>query len=648
MRRSRLGPWVPVFLCWCLLVSGGSSSAQDWRAEGPFGGSVTDIAFDPATPDTVYAATSGAGVYRSDDGGRSWTLPGDEMTSRKVQWVEVDPSTAGTVWAGVENPGKPAMWRSRDRGATWQLVDGPNKGLMPIMHPVGYRIAFAPSRPADVWVPSTNMHYRSRDGGKTWTDFNLPGQDVYSIVVDPANPAVIWAGGHGGEQSHLSVSEDGGKTWRGAGAGLEPPVKLLATSRTEPSTLFASNERALFVSRDRGRTFTKVTLPSTSARDITRLLVDPTGAVWVASSAGLYRSTDGGQQWSRMDRGTGRFLGRGVAVHPRNPKVAFVATGGEGIYRSEDGGSTWAVANTGLAGTWVKQLHARPGSSHVFASTGAGYFRRDGNAWAQLGAPLEDSDGDVELDGMLLDRAAPDGVWAFRTASAWRSADGGRAWVPLDLKKFARRVDGPGFKSLAQDPGAPATLWAGAWSPNSPEDAVYKSTDGGRDWKKSGKGLPAESVTRLVASGPGQVLAVSKRESLYASRDGGATWTRAGTGLPDEDIDAIVADPSQPARVYVATEKGLFRSADGGATFAKVDTGEGDTVYDCVVAPDGRVFVGKFEGVFVSADAGATWTELSKGLANVDARAIAIGGAAGQMRLYVGFAGASVWSRPLP
>ena len=136
----------------------------------------SDVAVDPSHSDTVYVATHGGGVWRSDDGGATWTLPGDEMTSRQVNWVLADPGKSTTVWAGVEDAG---LWRSLDKGATWKSVR-PNDDQV-----TGARITFAPTQPASIWVPSTNLHHRSADGGKTWSEFRVGNQDAYAIAVSP-------------------------------------------------------------------------------------------------------------------------------------------------------------------------------------------------------------------------------------------------------------------------------------------------------------------------------------------------------------------------------------------------------------------------------------------------------------------------------
>src|SRR5712691_9271439 len=113
-----------------------------WRSEGPFIGAVVDVAIDPANADTIYAATGSGGVWRSDDGGQHWILPGDGMVNRPVEWIVVDPATPATIWAGVNNTGHAGLWRSLDRGKNWASVR-PDK----TSYILGQPIAFAPSNP---------------------------------------------------------------------------------------------------------------------------------------------------------------------------------------------------------------------------------------------------------------------------------------------------------------------------------------------------------------------------------------------------------------------------------------------------------------------------------------------------------------------
>ena len=644
------------FIVLVLALAAAPAADAGWRPEGPFLGSVRDLAVDPAKPDTLYVATNSGGVWRSDDGGATWSLPGAAMTGREVTWIEADPGTPGTVWAGVNDPGRPALWRSRDRGATWSRVAGEVKGGSGLMQPTGARIAFAPSAPANVWVPSTNLHYRSRDGGATWSDFRVPGQDAYAIAVDPKNPAVIYAGGHAGEAgTHLRRSDDDGTSWKAAGRGLEPPVKALAVDPVNPAAVYAvTGFNGLWKSTDRGENFTALSLPLGGTDDIYRLVLNPAEPteLWVATEKGLLVSRDGGASWAPADRDTGNYLIRSIAAVPGAPRTVFAASGGSGVYRSDDGGATWRPSSTGLAAGWVKALHASPASATVFAQTSVGLYQRDGSgAWREVRAPFSDGKA-AEPGGVLFDPASAQTLYAFDTSRWWRSADGGRGWQEVKGKEPSMRdmmkgnLESAQFKSLAQDPADPKVFYAGSWSNSTPGNAVFKSVDAGKTWKSAGAGLPTEDVTRLRC-GAGVVFAVSEKKALYRSTDGGKSWS-AVTGLPDAELRDVVLDPSTPGRVLVPTEKGLVRSADNGATWEKAGSALAEEDVEAVVAaPSGALFAGSFKGVFTSTDGGVTWTAMNDGLTNTDVRALAVAGPA-PARLLAGTAGGSVFSTELP
>ena len=636
-----------------------TSARAGWRAEGPDLGAVLDLSVEPGRPDTVYAATHNGGVWRSDDFGRTWTLPGADLTGWRVEWVEADPGTPGTVWAGVDDPGEPALYRSRDRGASWERVtDRVQGGALGSVHATGVRIAFAPSKPAEIWVPSTNLHFRSRDGGRTWSDFRVPDQDAYAIAVDAADPRVVYAGGRG--QTHqLSRSDDGGGTWKKVGAGLEErSVSILLVDPSQSATVYlVAGFADLWKSTDRGESFAKLALPAGATDDCYRLQLDPSDprVLWAATEAGLFRSPDGGATWARRERGTGRYLVRAVAFDPREPRRMLAASAGVGVYRSEDGGESWSASASGLAAGWIEGLHGLACAPVLFAQTSVGLYRLEGEGrWSEVQAPFESDDKAVELDGLLFDRRAAGTVWAFDGSRAWRSMDGGRRFEELKAKEPSLREMMKGdlasaqFHSLTLDAGDPQVVYAGSWSHDEPGQAVFKSVDGGKSFKPSGNGLPGAAVTALAGESPGEVFAVVAEHGLFRTGDGGRSWAAAGRGLPEVELRQLAVDPSVPARLYVATEQGLFRSVDQGASFAAVGGPlAGEDVEAVVVAADGRVFAASFHGVFWSAAGGASFAPLTEGLPLADVRALSVAGPA-PGRLYAGTAGTSVWSIELP
>jgi photosystem II stability/assembly factor-like uncharacterized protein len=642
MIRPRALPLLVVFLL-------AASAQAGWRAEGPFLGAVVDVAIDPSNPDTIYAATHSGGVWRSDDGGQRWLLPGDGMVSREVKWIAADPGNAGTVWAGVHNLGHPGLWRSTDRGKTWNPMR-PDK----MSYTVGQPIAFAASNASIIYAPSTNLHSRSADGGKTWESFRVPDQDAYAFAIDPKNPKIVYAGGRGSEHQ-MRKSSDGGKTWKPVGQGLpERSISLLAIPRERPSTIYVgSGFGQLYKSDDGGDSWTALDLGLTGTDDLFSLDLDPHDpqTLFAGTENGLRKSTDGGETWETVGGGLGNWFVKGVAFHPKHKGTVYAGTTGMGFFKSTDGGETFEKSSTGLGAGWIKKLYAPPGGAGpVFAQLSVGFYRMDATgAWTEIQSPFDPGD-QVDLDGVVFDRQSPKVVYAHDGAKWWRSQDAGKSWQEIEVPQPGMRdmmrgkMSGPDFRSLAQDAGDPKIFYAGgSWMKETGGAPVNKSTNGGKKWEPAGAGITG-TVTLLRAAAPGVVFAVAGKDGVYRTSDGGKSWSLVRPG----EIQDLAVDPTKPERIFVVTKEGLFRSADNGATWTKLSKGiKGDDVEAVAVSSGGKVFCGTFEGVYVSADGGDTWTALNDGLTNTDVRALAIAGGSAP-RLYAGIAGGSVHSIELP
>jgi photosystem II stability/assembly factor-like uncharacterized protein len=624
-------------------------SAAAWRSEGPALANVSSLAVDPSQPDTVYAAAGNGGVWRSDDGGKTWILPGDGMVNRKVNWIEVDPKAGASVWAGTDATGSPALWRSLDRGKTWAIVR-----VDATSYAVGQRIAFAASDPRIIYVPSSNLHYRTIDGGKTWESFRVPGQDAYAFAVDPKNPKIVFAGGHGTDH-HLSRSLDGGKTWKAFGEGLSDAagIKRLIVSAASPGSLYMiQSSHRVRQSTDSGATWTELEVGSDG--DVYDLALDPHDpqVLLAATKNGLRRTRNGGVSWSSVGEGFGDYLCTAVAFHPTAKGVVFGGAGGTGIFKSKDGGDTFEPAAAGIAAGWTDKLYAAPGTAlPVFAQMTVGLFRMDEpGSWTEIQAPFAPGEG-AKIDGIVFDRDSPKKIYAHDAGKWWRSENAGKSWTSIEVPGASMKdmikgkVDDPGFMSLVQDPADPKVFYCGTWSSHDPGSAVWKSLTAGKKWERSGTGLPAASVKLLRSGGPGTVFAAMGKDGIYRTTDGGKSWSSVRPG----DVKELAVDRTTPTRLFAATDKGLFRSTDDGSTWTRVTQGlKDDDVGAVVVSPkDGQVFAGSFHGVFRSTDNGTTWTKWSDGLMNTDVRALAYAGGPAP-RIYAGLAGGSVYSIEAP
>jgi photosystem II stability/assembly factor-like uncharacterized protein len=627
--------------------------AGEWRQEGPYLGSVKALAFDPESPDTVYAGTYAGGVLKSVDGGETWRLTGAELINRVVTWVKVHPGRSGSVYAGVETRRGNGLWRSADGGESWQPMALPGLGRQVL----GKRIAVAPSNPRVMLMPNVNILFRSTDGGETWGSLRVPGMDVVSVVFHPTDASIVYACGSEGSGPGFRYSDDGGLTWKvRGGRGLEeaPGGKRLEIDSVEPSTLYMVRYRGLFKSSDEGETWARLTGGLDADAEVYDIALDPTrsGTLLVAVRGGVFRSTDGGESWQDVDRGMGRYPVRAVAVHPVQGNLVMAGSSAHGVFKSSDGGGSWGSSSSGLAAGWVTMVAADPRSDGtLLAQTTVGLYRRDpAGRWQKVEEPFSEGKKRLRTGQVVFDAGSQGTILVPDQETLFRSDDRGATWNVQEIRSKRSMLNPlkaePEFNSLAQDREDPDVLYAGIWSSlmKKPGQAIFRSSDHGERWVESGTGVPLEEITMLRAGKQGAVYAMTGSGGLYRSSDRGESWSAASSSLPFSEPRDLVVDPVRPGVLYVPTEKGLFRSDDKGSTWSNATEGlESNDVEAVAVGAEGRIFIGTFTGVLLSTDGGTTWEPFGEGLPNTDVRALALD-QADPPRLYVGTAGGSVFS----
>ena len=257
-----------------LLVSSGWSQVDaslfndlKWRELGPavFGGRIVDIAVKPGDSATIYAASGSGGLWVSENNGGSWRCIFENEGTISIGDIAIDPQAAGTIWIGTgeANNQRSSYWgdgvyRSDDGGETWT-----NKGLRDSHH-IG-RIVVDPGDSKTVWVAalghlySPNAErglYRTRDGGESWDQVLDLGEDVgvVDVVLDPKDSKRIYAASYerrrrawdfdgAGPGSAIWRSVDGGDSWQRLEGGL-PDGEIgrigLTAHAGETTTLFAT------------------------------------------------------------------------------------------------------------------------------------------------------------------------------------------------------------------------------------------------------------------------------------------------------------------------------------------------------------------------------------------------------------------------
>ncbi len=633
-------------------VPGAQSSWTDVgpHAIGPnkFVGRVNELVVDPRDPETLYIATMGGGVWKTTDGGASWTPLTDGQCALPTNSVALDPLDADIVYAGTGEYGAYpgcGLLRSEDGGATWTTLDPPlfstpwGQGDISIDGIVLLR-GSGTGASRTLLLATNRGVIRSTDGGATWTNPLTTGwfYPTTGLVVDPTDSSVAYAAVEDVYQSDSKAtgifkSTDAGATWARLGFPVDHGDASLTISATDPPVLYVS-------AHDHGN----------------------------GSWAGLFSSSNGGKTWVRRYaaglHAPAWYQGI-VAVRPDDPSTVVV--GSYLPYISTDSGQTFERTGTDIH-VDVRGLRFVPGSSTLYVANDGGVYRTSnlGESWANLNANLSITTfypgPSVELGAPshILAGSLDNGVDEYLGSTQWAypaGGDGGYSIIDRSRPGTAfseyqwaygpiRRTNGGPFSGIVSgidtndraewepplvvSPLNPAVLYFGTYR-------LYRTGDRGTSWSAvtgditSGGNLsaiapsPVDSLSIWVGSNHGQVL---------RSDDGGVSWTDVSAGLPNRYVTHIALDPSDTSVAWV-TVSGfgsghVFRTVDGGATWSDVSGDLPDAPANWVLAlPQASVLIaGTDVGLFTAGLDGETWT-LDSGLPNVVVSGLALDPATG-------------------
>lgn len=658
-------------------------SKVKYRLIGPFRGGRSGAATGSyKNKNTFYFGSTGGGVWKTNDGGSNWTNISDKYFGSSIGAVAVAPSDETVIYVGEgENTmrgnvseGLGGMWRSDDGGKSWK-----NIGLKDGRHIV--RIIIHPKNPDIVWVavmghlfgPNEDRGvFKTTDGGKTWkkTLFINNQTGCSDLVMEPGNPNVFYAGTwrlirtpysleSGGEGSGLWKSADGGETWKNISTNKGLPkgtwgIVGVAVAPSNTDKIYSIIENAgggLFMSTDGGETWNLQSGDNNirqRAWYYTKVFVDPKNENRVyCPNVNFMKSNDGGKTFQTVNTPHGDH--HDLWMDPEDGNRMIVADDG-GAQISFDSGNNWSTyLNQPTVQTYrVSTDNAFP--YHVLApQQDNGAFRIKSRTYgaAITASDMEDAAGS-ESGYIVADPLNPDityggnymgmlqrldhrtgesrmiNVWPIDNMGAGAEAAKYRfQWnypiffSPNNPKKlyaagnhlFATEDEGKTWQMISPDlttndkkkqasSGGPITqdntsveyyctiftateswvekdlLWTG-----SDDGLIHVSKDGGKNWENvTPKDCPQWMMWNCIEADPfkkGAAYVVGTRYKLddfksyiYKTEDYGKTWKLIINGInPMHFARCLRADRKRPDLLYAGTEYGMYISYDDGANW---------------------------------------------------------------------------------
>jgi photosystem II stability/assembly factor-like uncharacterized protein len=631
-----------------------------WRLFGPtnIGGRIVDLALDPRQRDALYVAAASGGLWRSTDAGATFAPAWPENLTQALGSVAVAPDGTIYVGTGEANPGGGSLtytgtgvYRSTDGGRSWTNLGLRDSGA------IG-KIIIDPRNPRRIFVAATGSLfnqggdrgvYRSLDGGRSWTRVLNGTTDTTGageVMFDPTDPqrlyAVMWdhrrqpnKRTYSGVGSGVYKSSDGGTTWQRLDALAPVAADLgrigIGVAPTDPNRLYAIIGRGetstnvfggFLTSTDGGSSWTRLPDDPTLAGSQSsfawwfgKVWVDPNDAAHVhVAGVSLMTTHDAGLTWTAT---AGVHADQhAMAWDPRYPSRVYLGNDG-GTYRSDADGDGDFVKATYEPYTQFYSAAITP--QDVTRVSGGTQDNGSLRSWGGTGFN-EYVGGDGEEN--LINPTDVDNVFAcFQYGNCFRSVDGGDTTVFFGDSTVSDRRNW--FTPVQFDARDPNVMYYGG-------NRLNRSTDNGVTWTPISPDLtggpsqdayPFGTITTVAASG--NVVWVGTDDGrIWLTRDLGLTWTLLLSGQPW--VTRLTLDPRDPATVY-ATLSG-YRSGsylphvlvthNHGSTWTDISANLPQApVNDVVVALGGHLlYAATDQGVFVTLASHPHWHRLGRSL----------------------------------
>jgi photosystem II stability/assembly factor-like uncharacterized protein len=551
-----------------------------------------------------------------------WKLAGPFGGSARS--IAIDPENGRTLVAGSRDS---LLFRSDDAGASWRLLPFP-RGTPGVFNTVLIDPSESPHYYAglDAGDSPDSGVYESKDGGETWQELaGLRGSRIESLAMSPINSGTLAAGTSKG----VFISMDRGVTWSRISRANDPEMQDITALAFDPvnsSVLYAGTPHLPWKTLDGGATWHSISSGLIDDSDIFSIRVDPKRPQLIFASAcsGIYRSETGGEAWVKIQGipGTHRRT-HIIAEDPRHADTIFAGTT-LGLFKSPDGGKTWRH----LSSEQVNWMAFDPGNpSTIYLATEFAGILKSTDA-GEAFRPVNEGFANHRLSEITSDgkRLYASSTYEGLYGGVFVSSDGGLQW---SLRANEEALQGRNLHSLTASPAGSEEVFAAS------DDAILKSTDKGKTWAPVSVPRPAVARTsrpsqathhlervrihalRAVRMDDKLALFAGTDAGLFRSFNSGTTWEQLkAAGLTGESVLAIYAPSAGTSRLAVQTGSGLRISEDSGHTWQAALVPDGYYIYDVALPAehDIPILAATSRGVLQSTDEGSHWKLVTEGV----------------------------------
>ncbi len=584
-----------------------TSSSSNWTALGPFNkpsnggdaGRLNCIAFHPTIQNIFYVGAPSGGLWKTTDGGVSWTSLTDNLPVVGVSDIVIDYSNPNIIYIATGDG---------DATDTYSI------GVL-----------------------------KSTDGGQTFNttglSYNVQNRkSINKIIINPINPSTLFAA----TSSGIFRTYDGGTTWKFTTGDY---TKDITYKPGDTTIMYAATKTNFYKSVNGGSSFQlkTLTINSTSRINLAVTAANPNYVYLLAgkysdqSFHGLYRSTDGGEtfstrsttpnifDWSTNGNGSGgqAWYDMAIVVSPTNAEEVYV--GGVNIWKSNNGGTNWSLNAHWYGGGGKPYVHAdihalRYSPNNVLFSCSDGGVSKTsngGSSWTDMNNGLSIA----QIYRMSVSKTQP-----TKLVTGWQ--DNGTNL--LNNNSWAQIAGGDGMDCLIDYSNANVIYTS------TPNGSIQVSTNNSANFTSITNNITSQEegawVTPFIQHPTNPQTIYAGYINIWKTTDRGANWVKISNFNSTNQIKTMAISNSNPNYIYVATDNQLTRTVDGGINWTNINTSAFSSnaiTYITVSTSDPEVLWATTSGytagqkVFESRNAGLTWTNISGTLPNLPANCIA-------------------------